>query len=185
MGQQIDYRLQRLDRSRRTARQIQDQARSPDAAHRTAQRREARLTRSLHSHLLRDTFHQPVAHSAGRFRRHVARSDSRPARCHDQPSRPAQLNQFFLDRDALIGHYPARHYLKIAPLERFRHGGTGEVRLFTARARIADCQQRRGCPMQRRFRCRGGHLHPQPPRPAATRRAAAILPSAGLAYSES
>jgi len=143
MRQQIHHRLQRLDRPRRTARQIQDQARSPNTAHRTAQRSKARLAHSLQSHLLRDPVYQPIAHRARSFRRHVARSDSRPARGYHQSSRPAQLNQFLLNRGALVGNYAARHHLKISPPQRFRHGRTGEIHFFAARTRIANRQHRR------------------------------------------
>jgi hypothetical protein len=78
--------------------------------------------------------------------------------------------------------------LKIAPLQRFRHRRTGEIHFFAARTRIADRQDRRrrlGVRWERSIRCRGGHLHPQSPRRAALRPAAAILPSAGPAYSAS
>jgi len=189
--QQIDYRFERLDGTRRTTRQIQNQAGSADTAHGAAQRCVRSLARSLQAHLFGNSFDQTVAHGTCRFRRDVSGSDASAASGNNESSRPAQFDQFFLDRGAFVGDYAAQQHLKIAPHQRFDYGWTGEIHSVATRTGIADCQNRR-CRFicgqviyGRSIRCRGGHLHPQTRRRAVPRPVAAILPSRGPAYSAS
>ena len=105
---------------------------------------------------------------------------------------PAKLNQFFLDRIALVGHQRPPDDPKPAPLQRLSHGRPREINFLAARTRVADRHHRRCHSLAAiaRVSCRAGHLRPQlrfrqrlQRRRAAPRRASAVLPSTGPAYS--
>ena len=194
MRQQIDHRLQRLDRARRTARQIQNQARSPDSADRAAQRGEARLCAF------------PAIASAPRCLPPVDRTPrwSLPAsrRAERSPSRPwsrpvvptGTIQSVF--PGSRRAHRRPRCALRLencadpsvsatAGPERSTFSPREHESLTVSTAAVALSHEPRISSRIRGIRCREGHLRPQSLRPAAPRPAVAILPSAGPACSAS
>ena len=130
MRQEIDDGFQRFHRACRTAREIQDEARTANPAHPAAERRKASLAQTFGAHHFRDAFNQAVTHSTGGLGCNVTRSNSCPACSNDQARSAAQMNQLFLNFALLVGREPALNYSKAALLQRFSDRRTGEVRLL-------------------------------------------------------
>ena len=85
MRQQRHNCFQRTLRSRRTAGQIDDQRRAKRPADRSAQRSQWRVPQPLGTHPFGHSVYQPVTNQPRGVRRHIARSQTRPARRHNQP----------------------------------------------------------------------------------------------------
>ena len=127
MGQEIDDGLQGFHRARRTAWEIQDQARTADPAHSAAERRKPSLPHSLGAHEFCKAFNEPVTHRPGSLGCNVTRSDPGPAGSYHEPRRPTQLNEFFLNFVLFVRYEPALNHPKPLPLQRFSDGWTRKV----------------------------------------------------------
>ncbi len=146
-GQQIDgvrqdvqHGAQRLRCASRTARQIEDERASADAAQAAAQHGEWRLGRAFGAHSLGNAVDQLGADGAGGFRRYVARGNASAARSDDQLRLPAQADERRLDGCLLIRNDFLVRDFKSVLAQQPDGRRAGDIGALAACGRITDGQ---------------------------------------------
>jgi hypothetical protein len=138
--QQRQNRRQRTLRPRRTARQVHNQSASQRPAHRTAQRSKRRMQQPIGAHAFRQSVDQPFADQPRSLRRHVPRSQSCSARCHNQICALGMMPQPRCNQIHLIRQGLRRHHIHSGSRQQLANRRSREVDLLSPPAAVADRQ---------------------------------------------
>src|ERR1700734_896531 len=125
VGNQLDDRLQRFDRARRTARQIQNQRLAAHAAYAAAQGGVGSLLDSFGAHAFGYAFDELVANGDGGIGRHIAWSDSSSSGRDDQAYLLLQGDQQILNFDGVVGNALTLYNVKSGFLQQLGEGRAG------------------------------------------------------------
>lgn len=112
MRQYVQYCLKRFDRRLWTARQIQHQALSPDAAYASAERRQRSFCCPGQTHLFWNPLNNPLGYGQCRFRSNIPGRDPRPSHGHHQIHNPAAVSEVLLDFLPLVRKNRCTTYLE-------------------------------------------------------------------------
>src|SRR6185437_2270929 len=158
MGQHVNDSFERLNRTSRTARQVQHHRSTTDAAHTAAQGRERRLLLTLTTHALGHSVEHSSANRACCFRGNVSRRDSSSSGSDHEASFPRQFDNGLQDCGVIVGYDAGFDHREVMALKSLRHRRPRKIVALPASARVTD---RQNCCAEG-FRNRGGrHLPPR------------------------
>src|SRR6202041_1358996 len=142
MRQQSGNSIQRIHRTARTPRQIQNYRGPANSRGSTRQNCPRRFLQTLRAHLLRKPRNQSFCYGQHSFRRHVTRPHASPASREDQIHhvRIRCLPQKLGDALPLVRQNLRRHNFPTQIPAAPRHSRTGTVRMLPAGYRIAHCK---------------------------------------------